>query len=173
MAKRKKSRKRRAKKQSTSRNMALFCVSLCMLVGASYLFSVVTSQEDLTFNPADLSRYDLFSKAEEEVVKAEPKKAPRKSAIADTELVFYDLLNSDDQQADNNYSVQIAAFKSYERASKFADNLKQKKRLQCRLVRQDEWILVRWGSFPTKASAERYNKKISTMLDRECMVVKM
>ncbi len=167
----KKKKRKPQKRQSLGTSILLFCLSICMLVGASVLFSFVSQHKDLPFSAPD---FGITANQDAADQGAKKEAASQKSSLGD--YAFYDLLSKRDSEIGTeelHYTIQLAAFKSSDRATDYCRRLQKKHRLKCRQVRQGSWILVRWGSFPTRAAAERYQKKISGIIDHECMIVKM
>ncbi|MGC9324066.1 MAG: SPOR domain-containing protein [Desulfomonilia bacterium] len=170
----KKRRKKKIPKQSLAKNIALLFLSLGILAGASVLFSTINNKSEFSFNPLQHSWNDILTE-QERTESGQDDAVSQKSAIGPFEYTFYDILFKKDaeESGSEHYSIQIAAFKTTEQAEKFAQDLKEKARLRCRVEQKGTWSCVRWGSFSTKASAQRYNEKLSAKLQRNCIIVKM
>lgn len=166
-------KKKRQKKQSIRKNSALFILSLCFLIAASMLTYSISKHPELPLNPAN---YKINRSREVSTI---DKPAPEKknfSTLSSVEYSFYDILYHQDHSAttdDHHYTIQIAAFKSDAKAETFVKKIKADKKIRCRVVRAGNWYHIRWGTFPTRSAADRYQKKLSKVLERECMIVKM
>lgn len=173
MAKKKKP-KRKLKKQSLVKNILLFFISLSFFVGATLLFYNVIHLPGLPFDPGEYKKILSYLKQDRDnKEKLEDKTI--KGATNTFKYSFYDILYPQDQRPSlrgSHYCVQIAAFKSHEKAKGFTSDLK-KKRLKCNIRKRGDWYLVQWGTFPKKSVADRYRKKLSKDLDKECIVVRM
>jgi cell division septation protein DedD len=170
MAKRKKQ-----KKQSLAKNIALLFLSLGILAGASILFSAVNGRSDFSYDPFRSKWTTIISQRQKDSVSKKSKVTPQESSASAYDYKYWDILLLQDKEeppGDNNYSIQIAAFKTLKQAQNYAGNLKDKTHLQCSVVSKGKWSVVRWGSFSTKSSADRYRTKLSERLNRECIVVK-
>ena len=170
-----KKKKKRQPKQSLTKNTALFFLSLCVLVGASFLFTSIAQRPELPLNPFNYEWKKLLKKPlKEEGKPAQPES--KENSIGAVEYTFYDILYHQDNTpatSDYHYTIQIAAFRTTHQADTFVKELRQNRKLKCKVTCRGKWSCVRWGSFPTKAAAERYRKKLSSMLKRDCMVVKI
>jgi len=168
-------KKKKTKNQSLAKNIALLFLSLVILAGASFLFSSVSTNADFSFDPFHSQWSNLISRDQGNNQPGEKAK-PDKTAASAFEYTYWDVLllrEDTGASAGNNYSIQIASFKSSEQAEVYAERIKEKTSLQCRVVNTGNWSAVRWGSFPTKDSAQRYCKELSGKLNRECIVVGM
>jgi cell division protein FtsN len=168
-------KKRKPKKQSLAKNIALLFLSLGILAGASILFSMVNGRSDFSYDPFHSKWKSLIAQDNKTNPAQKSEEKTQKSANA-FEYSYWDILLVQDKEepaGENNYSIQIAAFKSIQQAQKYAHDLKNKTHLQCKVVTKEKWSMVRWGSFSTKSTAERYRKKLSKRLQRECIVVRM
>ncbi|MBN2298533.1 MAG: SPOR domain-containing protein [Deltaproteobacteria bacterium] len=168
-------KKRQQKNQSLVKNIALLFLSLSILAGASLLFSTVNGKSDFSFDPFHSEWSNLIDKDRENKTTKITEKT-NKTAASAFEYTYWDILLLQDDtaaSADNNYSIQIASFKSNDQALIFAKSIKEKTHLQCKVVNTGNWSAVRWGSFPTKDSAQQYCKELSSKLNRECIVIKM
>ncbi len=173
--KRPKGKQRKPKRQSLAANSVLFVVSLVILIGASMLMHAVDTHPQLAWAPISQQWTRLVHGSQDRTEHIQTPQAAESTAGA-FEYSFYDLLSHQDSapaNAEYHFSIQIAAFKAPERAQGYAETLRQEKKLRCRVVRQGRWSLVQWGSFPTRAAAERYRRKLSEALCRECLVVKI
>ncbi len=171
MAKRKKQ-----KKQSLTKNIALLFLSLGILAGASILFSAVSGRSDFSYDPFRSKWTNIISQRHENTAPKQSKVTPQESSANAYDYKYWDILLLQDKEeppGDNNYSIQIAAFKTLKQAQTYAGDLKEKTHLQCKVVSEGKWSMVRWGSFSTRSTADRYRKKLSERLQRECIVVKM
>ncbi len=170
MAKRKKQ-----KKQSLAKNIALLFLSLGILAGASILFSAVNGRSDFCYDPFRNKLTNMISQRHDKDVSKKTQVPPQQSSANAYDYKYWDILLLQDKEeppGDNNYSIQIAAFKTLKQAQKYTADIKDKTHLQCRVVSEGKWSVVRWGSFSTRSSAERYRKKVSERLKKECIVVK-
>jgi len=169
-------KKKKQRNQSLAKNIALLFLSLGILAGASILFSAVNGRSDFSYDPIRSKWTNIISQRHEAGVAKKSKETPQESSINAYDYKYWDILLLQDKEeppGDNNYSIQIAAFKTLQQAQNYAHDLKDKTRLQCRVVVEGKWSVVRWGSFSTKSSADRYRKKISERLHKKCIVVKM
>lgn len=169
-------KRRRQKKQSLTKNVALLFLSLGILAGASILFSTVSGSSDFSYDPLRGKLASIISLRHEgkSVQTDEAKK--KKSQASSYDYKYWDILllqEKAEPPGDNKYTIQIAAFKSLKNAQNYAHDLKDKTHLQCRVVSQGDWSVVRWGSFSKRSSAERYRKKLSERLQKECIIIKM
>ncbi|MCD6569471.1 MAG: SPOR domain-containing protein [Deltaproteobacteria bacterium] len=173
MAKKKKA-KRKLKKQSLVKNILLFLISLSFLVGATLLFYNVIHLPGVPFDPGEYKKIiSCFRQDRDNKEKLEDKTL--KGSTNDFKYSFYDILYHQDHHPsleNSYYCIQIAAFKSHEKAKEFTSSLKEK-RLNCTIRKRGSWYLVQWGIFPEKSVADRYRKKLSKILDVECIVAKM
>ncbi len=169
-------KKRHQKKQSLAKNIGLLFLSLGILAGASLLFSTVSDRSDFSYDPFHSQWTNLVTQERETTSSQESEtKAPKSTASA-FEYSYWDILllqDKEDASGENAYSIQIGAFKSLKKAQDFASHLQEKNHLQCKVINKGDWSMVRWGSFTSKASAERYRKKLSSQLQQECIVVRM
>ena len=169
MAKRKKQRK-----QSLAKNIALLFLSLGILAGASILFSAVNGRSDFSYDPFRSKWTNILSQHHEKGVSKKSKVAAQESSANAYDYKYWDILLLQDKEeppGDNTYSIQIAAFRTLTQAQKYAGDLKEKTHLQCRVVKQGNWSVVRWGNFSARSSADRYRRTLSERLNRECIVV--
>lgn len=169
-------KRRNQKKQSLAKNIALLFLSLGILAGASILFSTVNGRSDFSYDPFRSKLANIISPLHENNSPQKTEVKTQKSSVSAYDYKYWDILLLQDKaepSGDNNYSIQIAAFKSLTHAQNYAHDLKEKTHLQCRVVSEGKWSVVRWGSFSKKSSADRYRKKLSERLQRECIVVKM
>jgi cell division septation protein DedD len=169
-------KKRKQKKQSLAKNIALLFLSLGILAGASILFSMVNGRSDFSYDPFHSKWKTLIAQDNKTKPSQKSEVKTQKSSANTFEYSYWDILLIQDKEepaSENNYSIQIAAFKSLQQAQKYANDLKDKTHLQCKVITKEKWSMVRWGSFSTKSTAERYRKKLSKRLQRECIVVKM
>jgi len=168
-------KKIKKKNQSLVKNIALLFLSLVILAGASFLFSTVNTNADFSFDPFGSQWLNLISRDQGSNQPGQ-KVNQDKTAASAFEYTYWDILllrEDTGASAGNNYSIQIASFKSSEQARSYAESIKEKTSLQCRVVNTGTWSAVRWGSFPTKDSAQRYCRELSSKLNKECIVVGM
>ncbi|MDT8273907.1 MAG: SPOR domain-containing protein [Desulfomonilia bacterium] len=170
----KKRRKKKPPKQSLAKNVALLFLSLGILAGASVLFSTINGSSHLSLSPLQ-DRFSGFLKEQRPEVTSAENTAVQKSSVGPFEYTFYDILFKKDatEASGEHFSIQIAAFKTKDRAEQLAKEINEKTRLRWRVDQHGSWSYVRFGNFSTRASAERYKDKISATLQRECLVVKM
>jgi hypothetical protein len=70
--------------------------------------------------------------------------------------------------------VQIGGtFKSKKSAQDYLKELEKDRRLSCRVAKKGNQYSVLWGGFPSRNAAERYNRQLSGMLEKKCIVVEM
>jgi cell division septation protein DedD len=167
-------KKRRHRRQSLAKNVALLFLSLGLLAGASMLFTSISNRSDLSLGPIQSTLNGIVSREEKPKTLPVPNET-KKSAMNSFNYSFYKILNQKEGagQTDEHYTVQIAAFRSPDRAKSFAQEIKEKSRLTCRIDREGGLSCVRWGTFTTLASAEKSREKLSEKLNRDCKVVKM
>jgi septal ring-binding cell division protein DamX len=168
-------RKRGKKKQSQSlkRNAALLFVSLGILIGASILFSVINARPEYSYGPIESKLSKLVAKSPEKALPKKEKAEPQKSSF---EYSYWDILLLQDKNSptgDENYSIQIAAFKSEDAAKKFAADLEVKTHLRCTIDDSGKWFAVRWGNFHSRDAAQRYCSMLNSKVQRECFVTKL
>jgi len=163
------------KKQSLPKNIALFFLSLGLLAGASIMFSTMNGQFDIHMVPFLHNGDEIASRGgEKPAVQNTPH--TQKSSMTPFEYTFYDILyrhGKNEPIAQGRFSIQIAAFKTSDRALSYADTIKKKRNITCRIDKKGQWSYVRWGSFNSRDAAERYIKNLSKKLKVECMVVNM
>ncbi|HQG32071.1 MAG TPA: SPOR domain-containing protein [Deltaproteobacteria bacterium] len=172
----KRKRRKRTQSQSLTRNVALLFLSLVILVGASVLFSVISDHPKFSYDPLESRLSKLVAKSPEKTLPDSPKSEkaePRKSSF---EYSYWDILLLQDKgspSGSEDFSIQIAAFKSEEAAKKYAAELESKTHLRCTISDTGKWFAVRWGSFRSRETAERYCSTLSSKLQRECIVTRM
>jgi hypothetical protein len=169
-------RKRTQKKQSLAKNVALLFLSLGVLAGASVLFSTISARPEFSYDPFGERWKNMVVSDSQEGEKIAEKPEVRKSSASSFEYSYWDILllqDNNSSAAADSFSVQIAAFKSRDAANTFASELEKKTRIRCSVEDTGKWSVVRWGSFHTRETAERYCAKLSDRLQRECIVVKM
>lgn len=170
-------RKRRQKKnQSLSKNVALLFLSLGILACASVLFSTISGRPEYSYDPLETKINKMVAKTSDKNVAKIEKTEPQKSSAGGFEYSYWDILLLQDKNqpsASENYSVQIAAFKSREAASQYAVELEGKSHLRCSIEDTARWYIVRWGNFHTREMAERYCSTLSNRLQKDCVVMKL
>ncbi len=177
MKKRKK--KKRIRKQSVTRNIALLLLSLVLLVGVSMLFTSFSHRSELSMDPIQSTVKGLVTRDEKPLPAAEPEpvktEAKKSTAIPTFDYSFYKILKEKNgsEPAEEHYTVQIGAFKSQAHAKSLAEDLRQKNRIKCRVEKEGSLFCVRWGTFTTVSSAEENRTKLSDKINRNCKVVKM
>jgi cell division protein FtsN len=159
-------------KQSVVKNVFWVIASFCILTGTGMLLYYTTNHAGFSFNPVG---YLMDSMAPDTgpVNMSMKKPLQKKDKTNEAEYSFYSLLENSDPNTDQPYSIQIAAFKSRERADTFTQSLKKNHHLRCKITKNKGWYLVRWGCFPTKAAAQRYCKKLSAKLTMKCITVEI
>jgi len=168
-------KKRHQKNQSLAKNIALLFLSLGILAGTCILFSTVNERSDFSFDPFRSNWSNLVGK-ERKTKTADHEPKTTKTTASAFEYTYWDILllqNNSALPAENNYSIQIASFISHDQALNYAKDLKEKTHLKFRVVNTGTWSAVRWGSFATKESAQRYCKELSSKLNRECIIIGM
>ncbi|MEA2102832.1 MAG: SPOR domain-containing protein [Thermodesulfobacteriota bacterium] len=167
----KKKKKENPAQQSVAKNIFWVIASFCILTGTGMLLHYTTNNAGFSFNPVG---YLMDSMAPDtgHVNTSIKKSVPGKNTGA-LEYSFYSLLDGSGSKTDQPYGIQIAAFKSKERADTFTQGLKRDHHLRCKITKNKKWYLVRWGCFPTKAAAQRYCKKISAKLAMKCITVEI
>jgi len=168
-------KKRKQKNQSLAKNIALLFLSLGILAGASVIFTAVNGRPDFSFDPFRSNWSNLVDKGRKSKTTKNVAKTDKTTASA-FEYTYWDILLLQDDtasSAENNYSIQIASFKSNDQAINYVKELKEKTHLQFKIVNTGKWSAVRWGSFTTKDSAQRYCKQLSSKLNRECIIIEM
>lgn len=178
---------------SLGRNILFFCISISILTGASVLFHSIIQWPDLPLRElftkehakiAGISNPTTEDATEHSAVK--PGKGPQKgvpapppetASINTYKYSFYDILTHQNRRQklaeEKHFCVQVGAFKSHQSAQEMSDELKRTKRLNCRLTKKGNLTVVVWGNFPTKSAADRSNKQLSRMLERQCLVIEM
>ncbi|HEY9161960.1 MAG TPA: SPOR domain-containing protein [Desulfomonilia bacterium] len=175
--------------KTLKKNILLFFLSITILAGTSWLFINIVELPGLPFKIDEIKPLEVISAIKARFGKnviddrhiAENDKNSKKKAEAsaavekDYKYSFYDILYHQKQpkSADNHFSVQIDIFKSRKSAEDFAKELESGRRLTCRIVKKGSHYSVLWGGFPSRSTAERYNRQLSGMLGRECLVVEM
>ena len=164
-------------RQSVSRHLALLILALLTLGVACFLSFLVSRNHQLAFNP-----FDGQPQVKAAVIPPKPHlsvKLPAKTELPvekPENLTFYDILGQKNNAAMpevEQFAIQIAAFQTEDRARAYADQLKSEKRLNCRVDKTATLACVRWGTFTSKHGAERYVKRISATVGKDCMVVRM
>lgn len=183
---------------SLARNFVWFCVSVTILICASLLFHHIIQWPDLPLKEvilkesskvalrSDSDRKPLDKQADRDVStsrKAEKDKdksasdEPQAASSATYDYSFYQILSHPRKGSDNSepthYSVQLGAFKSREQALAYRDDLRQTKKLDCRVAKKGSWSVVLWGNFPTKKAAERSSRQIERKLGSDCLVIEL
>ena len=151
-------------------------LSLGVLAGASILFSTINARPEFSLDPFGRRWKNLVTSGAETDGRPEEKSETRKSAASGFEYSYWDILLLQDESSgvsDDSFSIQIAAFKSHDAAENFASELEKKTRIRCSVKDTGKWSVVRWGSFHSRETAERYCSKLSERLQRECIVVRM
>ena len=169
-------RRRTRKKQSLTKNVAMLFLSLGVLAGASVLFSTISARPEFSYAPFGQRWKSLMASDLKQEGEKTRKTEIRKGSASGFEYSYWDILllqDNNTSSADDSFSIQIAAFKSREAAKSFAAELEKKTRIRCTVEDTGKWSVVRWGSFHTRETAERYCSKLSDRLQRECIVVKM
>lgn len=169
----KRKRGRRKQPQSLARNVALLFLSLVVLIGASVLFSMISDRPEYSYDPIESKLNKLVTKSPEKALPKDEEAVPQKNSF---EYSYWDILLLQDKNAlsgTENYGVQIAAFKSEDAAKKYAAELEEKTHLRCSIDDTGKWFAVRWGSFRTRETAERYCSTLKGKLQRECIVIKL
>jgi cell division septation protein DedD len=169
----KRKRRRRKQSQSLKRNVALLFLSLGILIGASVLFSMMGDHPEYSYDPLQSKLNKLVAKGQEKAVPKEEKAEPQKSSF---EYTYWDILLLQDKgssSGNENFSIQIAAFKSEEAAKKYAAELEAKTHLRCTINDTGKWFAVRWGSFHSRETADRYCSTLSSKIQKTCIVTKM
>lgn len=167
-------RRRRRKSQSLTKNIALLFLSLGVLAGASVLFSTVDPRPEL-YDPIESKLNKLTSKGAGKDTGHVENIEAKKGSAGGFEYSYWDILLLQDKNASyagEDYSIQIASFKSSEAAHKYASDLQARTHLKCSVGDNGRWFSVRWGSFHTREMAERYCSTLSGRLHKECVVVK-
>lgn len=172
MAKGRKKRKAKLRKQSLARNIALLFVSIAVLAGASVLFTMLNTRPEYSYAPIEKNLSKMVSKASAKTPSPADKPGPEKGSAGTFEYSYWDILQDKGSAADEAYTVQIATFRSRDEAQRFADGLEDKNHLTCEVEQKGKAFAVRWGSFRTRETAERYCSTLSGRLQRECTVVK-
>lgn len=164
-------------RQSVSRHLGLLILALLALGAASFLSFLVSRNHQLAFNP-----FDGQPQVKAAIIAPKPRltvKLPVKTAATaekPAQLTFYDILgqkNSEAMPDVEQFAIQIAAFQTEDRAQAYADTLQLEKRLNCRVDKTATLACVRWGTFTSKSAAERYVKRITDTVGKDCMVVRM
>lgn len=184
-------RKRKVQRGSgaLTRNVVWFCVSVTILICASLLFHHIIQWPDLPLKEvlkvAVYSGSDRKPQDESAGRKAQPPRQsskdektseePQAAAAAPYDYSFYDILSQPKKGSAKDessfYSIQLGAFKSRQQALAFRDELKEARKLDCRVVKKGVWNVVLWGHFTTRKAAERSSRQIERRLGRDCLVV--
>ena len=172
MAEKKKRSRRKNKHQSLAINILLFFLSIGVLAGSTVLFNRAFNSPDVPIK-LDRGRKTIDVKPKETNRAAKDANRKAYQAAVNYNYSFYEiLLNQEKSAANSKYCIQIAAFRSKKSAKRLIAELKTK-HLHPALRRHGRWYLVQWGSFPTEKSAERYREKLSKLLGRKCILVKI
>jgi len=175
----KRQKKKRIHKQSLTRNVALLFLSLGLLAGVSLLFTSFSHRSELSMDPIQSTVKGLVTRDEKPLPAAEPApvktEAKKSTAIPTFDYSFYKILKEKNsaEPAEENYTVQIGAFKSQAHAKSLAQDLREKNRIKCRVEKEGNLFCVRWGTFTTVSTAEENRMKLSEKINRCCKVVKM
>ena len=179
---------------SLVRNVVWFCVSVTILICASLLFHHIIQWPDLLLKEVlvkESSKVAALAGSERKPQEAhadrkepasqktskerEASGEPQAASAAPYDYSFYDILSHPQKGAGkgepSQYSVQLGAFKSRQQALAYRDDLKQTKKLDCRVVKKGTWSVVLWGYFPNKKAAERSSRQIERRLGRDCLVI--
>jgi len=179
---------------SLARNVVWFCVSVTILICASLLFHHIIQWPDLPLKDVlvkESSKVAIRSESgrtpqdeHADRKESETKQAsrdrdasgePQSAAAVPYTYSFYKILGPPQKGSNTSepsqYSVQLGAFKSREQALAFRDDLKETKKLDCRVVKKGTWHVVLLGSFPNKKAAERLSRQIGRRLGRDCLVI--
>ncbi len=175
--------------RTLKKNIFLFLLSISILAGATWLFLNIIELPGLPFKidqikpkqvisaiKARFGKNEVEDRHIAENGKSKKKKVEASAAVEeDYKYSFYDILYHQKQSRspDNHFSVQIAAFKSKKSAQDLVKELENSRRLTCRIVKKGSQYSVLWGGFPSRNDAERYNRQLSGMLEKECIVVEM
>jgi septal ring-binding cell division protein DamX len=175
MAKVRKKRKAKLKKQSLARNVALLLLSVMVLAGVSILFSRLNTRPEYSYAPLEKNLSKMVAKATERTAARTEQAEPQKSSAGPFEYSYWDilLLQDNDVGSSEHYSLQIATFKSRDAARQYADEVEDRNHLRCEVEAKDKAFVVMWGNFRTREIAERYCSTLSGRLQRECAVVKL
>ena len=162
---------------------------MSILAGTTWLFLNIIELPGLPFKIDEIKPQEVISAIKARFGKNEiedrhiakndesgKKKVVASAAIEkDYKYSFYDVLYHQKQSksADNHFSVQIDTFKSKKSAQDFIREIENGRRLTCRIVKKGNQYSVLWGGFPSRDTAERYNRQLSGMLGKECLVVEM
>jgi cell division septation protein DedD len=174
-----KKKKKRIRKQSLTRNVALLFLSLGLLAGVSILFTSFSTRSELSMDPIQSTVKGLVTRDEKPLPATEPApaktEAKKSTAIPTFDYSFYKILKekNSSEPVEEHYTVQVGAFKSQAHAKSMAQELREKNRLKCRVEREGNLFCVRWGTFTTISSAEENRVKLSEKINRNCKVVKM
>jgi hypothetical protein len=185
-------RKTKAAKHTRTlkKNIFLFLLSISILAGTTWLFLNIIELPGLPFKIDEIKPREIISAIKARLGKnvvddrhmAENRQNKKKKAEAsasvdkDYKYSFYDFLYHQKQpeSTDNHFSVQIGGtFKSKKSAHDYLKELEKDSRLNCRVAKKGNQYSVLWGGFPSRNDAERYNRQLSGMLEKECMVVEM
>ena len=176
--------------RTLKKNIFLFLLSMSILAGTTWLLVNIIELPGLPFKIEEIKPKEIISAIKAIFVKnefedrhiAENRQNKKKKAEASASLgkdykySFYDFLYHQKQpkSPDNHFSVQIGGtFKSKKSAQDYLKELEKDSRLNCRVEKKGNQYLVLWGGFPSRNDAERYNRQLSGMLEKECMVVEM
>jgi hypothetical protein len=175
--------------RTLKKNIFLFLLSISILAGATWLFLNIIELPGLPFKIDEIKPKEVMSAIKARFGKNQvedrhiaengqnkKKKIEASAAVEkDYKYSFYDILYHQKQSRspDNHFSVQIAMFKSKKSAQDFVKELENDRRLSCRIAKKGSQYSVLWGGFPSRNDAERYNRQLSGMLEKECIVVEM
>ena len=178
MAKVRKKRKGKLKKQSLAKNVALLLLSIAILTGASVLFTTLNTRPEYSYDTIEKNLSKIVSKAPDQAVAQAEKEKPdpqKSSAGGGFEYSYWDILLLPDKNAPEteSFTIQIGAFKTREAAQQLADEINDKTRLRCQVEARGKTFLVRWGTFHTKEMAQRYCSSLESKIQRNCAVVKL
>jgi septal ring-binding cell division protein DamX len=176
MAKEKKHRKKRVRKQSLAKNVALLLISIAVLAGASILFSTLNTRPEYSYDPIEKNLNKLVSKVPGKTAVQAEKPEPQEGSAGSFEYSYWDILLLQDKEgaaAVDSFSIQIGSFKTREAADQFASEIGDKTHLRCTVEGRGKSFVVRWGTFHTKEMADRYCSTLSGKLQKECFVMKL
>jgi hypothetical protein len=175
--------------RTLKKNIFLFLLSISILAGATWLFLNIIELPGLPFKIDEIKPREVMSAIKARFGKNEvedrhiaengqnkKKKVEASAAVGkDYKYSFYDILYHQklSKSADNHFSVQIGTFKSKKSAQDFVKELENDRRLTCRIEKKGNQYSVLWGGFPSRNAAERYNRQLSGMLEKDCIVVEM
>jgi hypothetical protein len=176
--------------RTLQKNFFLFLLSISILAGTTWLFLNIIELPGLPFKIDEIKPKEVISAIKARFGKnefedrhmAENKQSKKEKAEASAAVEktykysFYDILYHQKQpkSADNRFSVQIGGtFKSKKSAQDYLKELEKDRKLNCRVAKKGNQYSVLWGGFPSRNAAERYNRQLSGMLEKECVVVEM